>query len=120
MMSKTVLFLACCLAMALAIPVEFGPDDQQFDLYKYEAPEEVNLYDYETPVLHRSVRSPGGNIDLTYRKDQFGREAGLQYNHNIYKSDNGRFNLDAYAQGSRNFDHNRNNFGGGLTGSWRF
>ncbi|XP_037936615.1 uncharacterized protein LOC119672938 [Teleopsis dalmanni] len=105
---KCIIVLACCIALAVANPVDLVIDDN------------VDLYELNTPILHRQARSPQGNIDLTYKKDQFGREAGLQYNQNLYKSDNGRFNVDAYAQASRNFDYNRNNYGGGIVGSWRF
>lgn len=69
----------------------------------------------------RFGRSPQhGSVDIGYSKDQRGREASVQYNHNLYTSRDGRGSIDAYAQGSRNFDHNRNNFGGGIQGKWRF
>ncbi|XP_037936614.1 uncharacterized protein LOC119672191 [Teleopsis dalmanni] len=109
MLSKVLLLLACCLAVVLASPVDLDIENQQLDtLHSEFAP------------LRRQVRSPDGHVDLTYSKDQFGRQAGVEYGQNIYRSDNGRFNVDAYAQASRNFDYNRNNFGGGIRGSWRF
>ncbi|XP_017862255.1 PREDICTED: uncharacterized protein LOC108613365 isoform X2 [Drosophila arizonae] len=69
----------------------------------------------------RSERTPQrGSVVVTASKDQSGRQAGVQYNHNLYTSRDGRGRIDAYANANRNFDQNRNNFGGGVQGSWRF
>ncbi|TDG52720.1 hypothetical protein AWZ03_000953 [Drosophila navojoa] len=69
----------------------------------------------------RRERSPQhGSVVVTASKDQAGRQAGVQYNHNLYTSRDGRGSIDAYANANRNFDQNRNNFGGGVQGSWRF
>ncbi|XP_030373016.1 uncharacterized protein LOC115622997 [Scaptodrosophila lebanonensis] len=96
------LLAACCLALVASgsVPMNEG-----------------------SRILARHARSPksqGGSVDLGYRKDAGGREASIQYNHNLYTSRDGRGSIDAYAQGSRNFDHNRNNYGGGIQGRWRF
>lgn len=108
---KFVLLLASCLVLVAASTI----DQEEF----YEP--QADLLDGYNAVLSRHARSPqGGSVDLGYRKDQFGREASVQYNHNLYTSRDGRGSIDAYAQGSRNFDHNRNNYGGGIQGRWRF
>ncbi|KAH8378846.1 hypothetical protein KR009_001742 [Drosophila setifemur] len=105
--------LACCLMAAVA---SFSVPDPE-DLL-VSNPEEY-LENYH---LIRKARSPeGGSLVLTASKDnQVGREASVQYNHNLYTSRDGRGSIDAYAQGTRNFDQNRNNYGGGIQGSWRF
>jgi len=72
-------------------------------------------------VLRRQERSPQhGSIVLDAGKDQTGRHAGVQYNHNIYTSNDGRGTIDAYANANRNFDYNRNDFQGGIQGKWTF
>ncbi|XP_037812283.1 uncharacterized protein LOC119604021 [Lucilia sericata] len=111
---KCILLVASCLVLtATASPIEFA------DFYEFQPQDAVN-YEYE-PVLSQQVRSPQhGSIDLGARKDQYGRSASLDYNHNIFTSNDGRGSIDAYAQASRNFDYNRNDFGGGIRGSWRF
>ncbi|XP_005182251.1 uncharacterized protein LOC101894491 [Musca domestica] len=60
----------------------------------------------------------GGSADFT--KDNFGRQASVQLNQNLFTSRDGRGTIDAYAQGTRNFDYNYNNFGGGIQGRYRF
>ncbi|XP_065363931.1 uncharacterized protein LOC135957172 [Calliphora vicina] len=111
---KCVLFVAACLILtASASPIELE------ELYEpHQAL--VEEYEYE-PVVVRRVRSPqGGSIDLGVKKDEYGREASVNYNHNLYSSSDGQGSIDAYAQASRNFDHNRNDYSGGIRGSWRF
>ncbi|XP_065364055.1 uncharacterized protein LOC135957264 [Calliphora vicina] len=111
---KCILLVVSCLILnATASPIEFE------EFYELQ-PQDAVYYEYE-PVLSRQVRSPqGGNIDFGVKKDQYGREASVNYNHNLYSSSDGRGSIDAYAQASRNFDYNRNDFGGGIRGSWRF
>ncbi|XP_022215546.2 uncharacterized protein LOC111069690 [Drosophila obscura] len=104
----TIVFvLACCLlALAFAYP---QPDPA------------AEYYDGDLSLV-RHVRSPeGGSVVVEASKDaQRGREASVQYNHNLYSSRDGRGSVDAYAQASRNFDHNRNDYGGGVRASWNF
>lgn len=109
---KFAVFLSCCLIVVTASPIE----------QKDHPDSEIVIPDpFETETLSRHIRSPGrGSVKIDYTKDQRGREASVQYNHNLYKSKNGRGSVEAYAQGSRNFDHNRNNYGGGIQGKWRF
>ena len=84
-------------------------------------PQKVFVDDFRRPILARHARSPkGGRLDVDVRKDQNGREASVNYNQNLFKSRDSRGTIDAYAQGSRNFDHNRNDFSGGIRGSFRF
>ncbi|KAH8376270.1 hypothetical protein KR200_008932 [Drosophila serrata] len=86
-----------------------------------EPAEELLMADPEELLVRRARSPEGGSVVLTASKDpQFGREASVQYNHNLYTSRDGRGTIDAYAQASRNFDFNRNNYGGGLQASWRF
>ncbi|ALC43098.1 edin [Drosophila busckii] len=71
------------------------------------------------PLLRQ--RREGGSVVITASKDrETGRNAGVQYNHNLYTSGDGRGSIDAYANANRNFDHNRNDYGGGIQGRWRF
>lgn len=67
-----------------------------------------------------SAAAKGGSVDLRYRQDKSGREASVQYNQNLYKSKDGRSSVDAYGQGSRNFDRNRNDYAVGVKGSIKF
>ena len=84
-------------------------------------PQQLLVDGFSRPILLRRARSPeGGSVDVTVKKDQNGREASVNYNHNLYTSNDGRGSIDAYAQGSRNFDQNRNDFNGGIVGRWRF
>ncbi|XP_064547501.1 uncharacterized protein edin [Drosophila montana] len=96
------LLLACCLAaLAVADVLPGTPADR----------------------LIRRQRSPQpqhGSVVVTAGKDEAGRQAGVQYNHNLFTSRDGRGSIDAYANANRNFDHNRNNYGGGIQGNWRF
>ncbi|XP_059223849.1 uncharacterized protein LOC106088558 [Stomoxys calcitrans] len=109
---KCVLLLASCVILVASSPVQFEEDVGHINSF----PE-----GYEVVHLSRHARSPQhGSVDIGYSRDQRGREASVQYNHNLYTSRDGRGSIDAYAQGSRNFDHNRNNFGGGIQGKWRF
>ncbi|XP_075155387.1 uncharacterized protein LOC142228762 [Haematobia irritans] len=109
---KFVLFMASCVIMVASSPVQILEESNLI----YGIPGEIEIV-----PLSRHVRSPQhGSVQIDYTKDQRGREASVQYNHNLYTSKNGRGSIDAYAQGSRNFDHNRNNFGGGIQGKWRF
>ncbi|XP_037812260.1 uncharacterized protein LOC119604010 [Lucilia sericata] len=107
------LVAACLILTASGSPIDLE------DLYE---PHQAQLEEYEyEPVLVRNVRSPQhGNIDFGVKQDQFGREASVNYNHNLFTSSDGRGSIDAYAQASRNFDYNRNDYGGGIRGSWSF
>ncbi|XP_013109588.2 uncharacterized protein LOC106088557 [Stomoxys calcitrans] len=110
--AKYILLLVSCVILVASSPVELEEDVD----YIHSIPEE-----YGVRHLSRHARSPQhGSVDIGYSKDQRGREASVQYNHNLYTSRDGRGSIDAYAQGSRNFDHNRNSFGGGIQGKWRF
>ncbi|EDW33460.1 GL15586 [Drosophila persimilis] len=98
--------LACCLlALVSAFP---QPDPEDY-------------YGGDLSLV-RHVRSPeGGSVVVEASKDpQRGREASVQYNQNLYSSRDGRGTVDAYAQASRNFDYNRNDYGGGIQASWKF
>lgn len=110
---RILLFVGLCFAAAVTASSQPDPED----LVVAEA--ETYLENY--PLIRR-VRSPeGGSVVITATKDrQVGREANVQYNHNLYTSRDGRGSIDAYAQASRNFDYNRNNFQGGVQGRWRF
>ncbi|EDW79940.2 uncharacterized protein Dwil_GK17745 [Drosophila willistoni] len=106
--------LICSLLVAL---VSAYPQPQEEEAY---LDPEMAWDDSNYPLV-RLVRSPeGGSVVLTASKDQAGREASVQYNHNLYTSRDGRGTIDAYAQASRNFDYNRNNYGGGIQGRWSF
>ncbi|KAI8041285.1 uncharacterized protein LOC128257420 [Drosophila gunungcola] len=108
-----VLLIACCLmALVTAYP---QPNPEESQLVEQEE------FHEEIPLVRR-VRSPeGGSVVITASKDnQVGREASIQYNHNLFSSRDGRGSIDAYAQASRNFDFNRNDYGGGIQGTWRF
>ncbi|XP_016986064.1 uncharacterized protein LOC108049402 [Drosophila rhopaloa] len=130
-----VLLIACCLvALVAGYPQPYPGESQLADqeeeflgqMLLVPNPEESQLSDpeefLEEMPLVRRVRSPeGGSLVITASKDnQVGREASLQYNHNLFSSRDGRGSIDAYAQASRNFDHNRNDYGGGIQGTWRF
>ncbi|XP_016955350.1 uncharacterized protein LOC108028200 [Drosophila biarmipes] len=110
--SGIVIFVACCLVALVASYPQ--PHLEEFWTNSEQLPEEA-------PLVRRARSPEGGSLVLSASKDhQVGREASLQYNHNLYSSHDGRGSIDAYAQASRNFDHNRNNFGGGIQGTWRF
>lgn len=79
-----------------------------------------NAHEKQTSIIRPESTLRGGGFDMGYKADQHGREASFQYNQNLFKSSDGRGSIDAYAQGSRNFDYNRNNFGGGIMGRWNF
>lgn len=86
-----------------------------------EEPQRLLVDGFSRPLLARHARSPeGGSVDVIVKQDQNGREASVNYNHNLFTSKDGQGSIDAYAQGSRNFDHNRNDFSGGIVGKWRF
>ncbi|XP_043649143.1 uncharacterized protein LOC122617365 [Drosophila teissieri] len=106
------LLVACCL-------VTLGASYRQPHPEAFQANPEDLL---EVVPLVRRARSPeGGSVVVTASKDnQVGREASVQYNYNLYSSGDGRGSIDAYAQASRNFDFNRNDYGGGIRGTWRF
>ena len=107
---KIVLLLTACLILT-ACATPFVPVDHQ----------KVFVDDFRKPILTRHARSPkGGRLDVDVRKDQNGRQASVNYNHNLFTSRDGRSTIDAYAQGSRDFDRNRNDFSGGIRGSFRF
>ncbi|SPP87325.1 uncharacterized protein LOC117588978 [Drosophila guanche] len=99
----TIVFVLACCLLALA------------SAYPQPEPEEY------LPLV-RHVRSPeGGSVVFEAGKDaQRGREASVQYNHNLYTSRDGRGSVDAQAHASRNFDYNRNDYGGGIQASWKF
>ncbi|KAH8296871.1 hypothetical protein KR054_012323 [Drosophila jambulina] len=139
--SSILLLVACCL-MALvsaypqpypeeylmAEPAELLMADSEdplvaepVGLLAKEAPEDILMAEPDEFLVRRARSPEGGSVVLTASKDaQVGREASVQYNHNLYTSRDGRGTIDAYAQASRNFDFNRNNYGGGLQASWRF
>ncbi|XP_073835715.1 uncharacterized protein [Musca autumnalis] len=109
--SKFMIFVAFCLMLSAASPIEFV--DVGFE------PQDIAFDEYQPLILSRHARSPdGGSVGIDYRKDQNGREASVQYKQNIYSSADGDRSLDAHAHASRNFDHNRNAFGGGVKGQW--
>ncbi|XP_061401119.1 uncharacterized protein LOC133336858 [Musca vetustissima] len=64
--------------------------------------------------------SAGSGASADFNKDHFGRQASVQLNQNLYTTRDGRGTIDAYAHGTRNFDYNYNNFGGGIQGKYRF
>ncbi|XP_037812286.1 uncharacterized protein LOC119604025 [Lucilia sericata] len=105
-----VLFAACLILAVSALPAAHFYD-----------PEPSVLSQINQPALGRHIRSPkGGHIDLDVKKDQSGSQASVNYNQNIFTSHDGRGSVDAYAQASRDFSHNRNDFSGGIRGSWKF
>ncbi|XP_017018399.1 uncharacterized protein edin [Drosophila kikkawai] len=131
--SSILLLVACCLvAFVSAYPQPYPEEylmDEPAEEYLTTEHAELLLAEPEDflvaepeELLVRRARSPeGGSVVLTASKDnQVGREASVQYNHNLYTSRDGRGSIDAYAQASRNFDYNRNNYGGGVQASWRF
>ncbi|KAH8266186.1 hypothetical protein KR038_008709 [Drosophila bunnanda] len=131
--SSVLLLVACCLvALVSAYPQPYPEEYLMADpselveaepmSFLEDEPAEELLVAEPAELLVRRTRSPeGGSVVLTASKDQqFGREASVQYNHNLFTSRDGRGTIDAYAQASRNFDYNRNNYGGGLQASWRF
>ncbi|EDV51959.1 uncharacterized protein LOC6546321 [Drosophila erecta] len=109
--SFLILVVCCSVALSASSPHTYHKDWQ---------PDSEELL--EVLPLARRARSPeGGSVVLTASKDSpMGREARVQYNHNLYSTGDGRGSIDAYAQASRNFDFNRNDFGGGIRGTWRF
>lgn len=102
---NAVLLLACCLiavAAASIIPLD-------------------NPSDPEIRTHLRIARSPQhGSVVVTGSRDQQGRQANVQYNHNLWTSRDGRGSIDAYANAGRNWDTNRNNYGGGIQGKIHF
>ncbi|XP_061396353.1 uncharacterized protein LOC133331984 [Musca vetustissima] len=109
---NAIVLLISCVVLVTSLPATF--------VNRFET-EAKALENYEAMEHARYARSPQhGSVNIDYTKDQRGREASVQYNHNLYTSSDGRGSIDAYAQGSRNFDYNRNNFGGGIQGKWRF
>ncbi|KAM7347144.1 uncharacterized protein ACRADG_006806 [Cochliomyia hominivorax] len=114
---KSILLVSACLiltaALTAASPIEFE------DLYE---PHQAVLEEYEyEPILVRRARSPqDNNLDINLRKDQFGRQGTIDYSHNIFSSSDGRGRVDAYAQGTHNFDTHNKAFNGGIRGSWSF
>ncbi|XP_053955352.1 uncharacterized protein LOC128861326 [Anastrepha ludens] len=88
--------------------------------------------EYPIVELVRHARSPSsseessqenkrGRVELKYENTpERGREATLKYNHNLLRSDDDSYSIDAYAQGRRNYDWNQNDFHGGLEGRWNF
>lgn len=102
MFSCRILILACCLIAVVAASVQpLHPDLE---------------------THQRIARSPQhGSVVLSGSKTpEQGRQANLQYNHNIWTSRDGRGSIDAYANAQRNWDTNRNNFGGGVQGKIYF
>lgn len=106
---KIVILLAVCVILtAAATSVDFGNTKNMYEGHR------IDNY-----VLFRNARSPkGGRVDFTVQRDQNGRRAYVNYNQNLFNSRNGRVNIDAFAQG--NIDLNRNDFSGGIRGSFRF
>lgn len=99
----SVLLFACLILAATASPIQYGTILEPGHL------------------LDRHIRSPDhGSIGAEVTKNQDGRKVSVDYNHNIYTSKDGRGTIDAYAQASRNFDRNHNDFNGGIRGSWKF
>ncbi|EDW69297.1 uncharacterized protein edin [Drosophila virilis] len=90
------LLLACCLAALAVADVPGNPANR----------------------LIRRQRSPQpqhGPMVLTADKDEAGRQANNQYNHNLFTRRNGLGSI-----GNPNIDYNHNSFGGGIQGNWRF
>lgn len=106
MFSCRFLILACCLIAVAAASV-----------IRVEKPSPPDFRTHE-----RYVRSPQhGSVVLSGGKTpERGREANLQYNHNLWTSRDGRGSIDAYANANRNWDANRNDFGGGIRGKIYF
>ncbi|XP_005182247.1 uncharacterized protein LOC101893804 [Musca domestica] len=109
-----VLLISCVVVLVASQPMMMYEDG-----FEIQADDVLDNFD---GLEHaRYARSPQhGSVSIDYTKDQRGREASVQYNHNLYTSSDGRGSIDAYAQGSRNFDYNRNSYGGGIQGKWRF
>lgn len=143
--SSILLLVACCLAAFVSAYPQPYPEEALMaepeellmavpEKLLMEQPEELLVAEPESRLvaspedylesypLVRRARSPeGGSVVITASKDsQVGREASVQYNHNLFTSRDGRGTVDAYAQASRNFDYNRNDYGGGVQASWRF
>ncbi|XP_075168003.1 uncharacterized protein LOC142240190 [Haematobia irritans] len=99
--------LSTCLILVSSNPIEWN---------------EIWAEEFDSAPLLRQVRSPQhGSVNIEYGQDQQrGREATIQYNHNLFTISDGRGTIDAYAKGSRNFYHNRNDFGGGIQAKWNF
>ena len=130
------LVVACLILTASASPIELADfyEPQQAVLeYQYEPvlirqirspygdSYDLNLNTEFRPVTPRQRRSPeNGNINVSGSQGPNGREVFGAYTHNLYSSNDGRGTIDAYAQGTHNFDSHRNGFSGGVVGSWRF
>uniref|UniRef100_A0A1I8NKL0 Attacin C-terminal domain-containing protein n=1 Tax=Musca domestica TaxID=7370 RepID=A0A1I8NKL0_MUSDO len=109
---KFTLFMAVCLAISRASPVDFMADGYENQIIDFD---QVG----PSSIISRHARSPeGGSVGIDYRKDENGRVAVAQYKQNIFSSADGDRSLDAHAHASRNFDHNSNAFGGGVQGNW--
>ena len=121
MFLKSLILLTCCLALTVAAP------PQNLENVANQLPDITKIK--EPWILVRNIRSPddgqekngGGNVGITYEDDsRTGRTASVYANQNLYTSDDGRFQVEAQAQASRNFDYNRNDYGGFIKGRWSF
>ena len=122
MFFKSIIVAVCCLAVAISANTLYAIEYADNDL--------IGLYALDgQPILIRGVRSPddneqrngGGSASFTYEDHpERGRNANLDFKQNLYTSDNGRYQIEAEARASRDFDHNRNDFGGYINGRIRF
>uniref|UniRef100_A0A0A1XBF4 Exocyst complex component 4 n=1 Tax=Zeugodacus cucurbitae TaxID=28588 RepID=A0A0A1XBF4_ZEUCU len=132
--SKSILVIAFCglFALSMAHPLleESALGDQDATVYLVD---DQNWIEGDpSELLVRHVRSPSssedsskeekgrGRVELKYEETERGREGSFKYNHNLLKSDDDSYSIDAYAQGRRNYDWNQNDFQGGLEGRWNF
>ena len=122
MFFKSLILMTCCLVlMAVAHPLYLQENDN----------DQLGFVEIEEPwTLVRRVRSPDDDNEqknedwkagIKYEEDpRTGRTASAYYNQNLYTSDDGRFKVEGQAQASRNYDYNRNDYGGFVRGSWSF
>ncbi|XP_039963266.1 uncharacterized protein LOC120776570 [Bactrocera tryoni] len=132
--SKSIIMIVFCglFAIAIAHPLleESAPYNDEAATYLVA---DQNWLEGElSELLVRHARSPSsseesakedkgrGRVELKYEETERGREGSLKYNHNLLKSDDDSYSIDAYAQGRRNYDWNQNHFQGGLEGRWNF
>uniref|UniRef100_A0A0K8U1D7 Uncharacterized protein n=1 Tax=Bactrocera latifrons TaxID=174628 RepID=A0A0K8U1D7_BACLA len=131
--TSTIIFALCGLfAVAIAHPLLEGSAPYNDEAAAYLVADQNWLVDEASELLVRHARSPSsseesanedkgrGRVELKYEETERGREGSLKYNHNLLKSDDDSYSIDAYAQGRRNYDWNQNDFQGGLEGRWNF
>ncbi|KAM7348180.1 uncharacterized protein ACRADG_007594 [Cochliomyia hominivorax] len=107
-----VLFAACFVLTVSASPIDYAIFNDPVDSITEE-------YEYQ-PILVRRARSPQGNLDLRLHGDKSGNQGTVTYTQNLYKSNDGRGTIDAYAQGAHHFDYHKTAFNGGIKGSYSF